>query len=206
MHRDIKPSNILVDPNDFAYLIDFGIARASDDTRLTSENSAIGTWAYMAPERFSTSEIHPSSDIYALACVLYQCLTGEQPFPGTTLEQVAVGHIGSPPPRPSEHAAIPAAMDQVIATGLAKKPAETATPPPSKWQRPQRKPSPCRPGNWTSRTPTQATHPNPANHGAPIYAYPQTPPGSYGMPPAPPHFSTPHLQRPPAPPAPKIRW
>ena len=124
VHRDIKPSNILVDPNDFAYLIDFGIARASDDTRLTSENSAIGTWAYMAPERFSTSEIHPSSDIYALACVLYQCLTGEQPFPGSTLEQVAVGHMVTPPPRPSEHAAIPPAMDQVIATGLAKKPAD----------------------------------------------------------------------------------
>ena len=102
VHRDIKPSNILVDPNDFAYLIDFGIARAADDTRLTSESSAIGTWAYMAPERFSTSEIHPSSDIYALACVLYQCLTGEQPFPGSTLEQVAVGHMVTPPPRPSE--------------------------------------------------------------------------------------------------------
>ena len=102
MHRDVKPSNILVDPNDFAYLIDFGIARASDDTGLTSANSTIGTWAYMAPERFSTGEIDPSSDIYALACVLYQCLTGELPFPGSTLEQVAVGHMVTPPPRPSE--------------------------------------------------------------------------------------------------------
>ena len=110
--------------NDYAYLIDFGIARAADDTRLTSASSAIGTWAYMAPERFNSSEIHPSSDIYALACVLYQCLTGQQPFPGGTLEQVAVGHMVTPPPRPSERAAIPAALDHVIATGLAKQPAD----------------------------------------------------------------------------------
>ncbi len=124
VHRDVKPSNILVDKNDYAYLIDFGIARAADDTRLTSASSAIGTWAYMAPERFNSGEVHPSSDIYALACVLYQCLTGQQPFPGSTLEQVAVGHMVTPPPRPSERAAIPAALDQVIATGLAKQPAD----------------------------------------------------------------------------------
>ena len=107
VHRDVKPSNILVDKNDYAYLIDFGIARAATDTRLTSASSAIGTWAYMAPERFNSGEVHPSSDVYALACVLYQCLTGQQPFPGSTLEQVAVGHMVTPPPRPSERAAIP---------------------------------------------------------------------------------------------------
>ena len=201
VHRDIKPSNILVDPNDFAYLIDFGIARASDDTRLTSENSAIGTWAYMAPERFSTSEIHPSSDIYALACVLYQCLTGEQPFPGSTLEQVAVGHMVTPPPRPSEHAAIPPAMDQVIATGLAKKPADRY--PTTVEMATAAKEAVTVPiGKLDSTHPTQAAPASPGNHGAPVYTYPQTPPGPYGMPP-PPHFSTPHLQRPPAPPAPK---
>jgi serine/threonine-protein kinase len=124
VHRDVKPSNILVDKNDYAYLIDFGIARAATDTRLTSASSAIGTWAYMAPERFNSGDVHPSSDVYALACVLYQCLTGQQPFPGNTLEQVAVGHMVTPPPRPSERAAIPAAMDHVIATGLAKQPAD----------------------------------------------------------------------------------
>jgi serine/threonine-protein kinase len=125
VHRDVKPSNILVDENDFAYLIDFGIARGANDTRLTSASSAIGTWAYMAPERFSSGDIHPSSDIYALACVLYQCLTGQQPFPGGTLEQVAVGHMVSPPPRPSEKsAAVPPALDEVIAVGLAKQPAQ----------------------------------------------------------------------------------
>jgi serine/threonine protein kinase len=121
VHRDVKPSNILVAQNDFAYLIDFGIARAADETGLTSEGSTIGTWAYMAPERFRTGNIEPSSDVYALACVLYQCLTGELPFPGTTLEQVAVGHMVMPPPRPSEERdTVPIEMDEVIATGLAK--------------------------------------------------------------------------------------
>ena len=121
VHRDVKPSNILLADNDFAYLIDFGIARAADDTALTSEGSTIGTWAYMAPERFRAGDIEPSSDIYALACVLYQCLTGEPPFPGSTLEQVAVGHMVAPPPRASETSnAVPPGLDRVIETGLAK--------------------------------------------------------------------------------------
>jgi serine/threonine protein kinase len=60
VHRDVKPSNILLTPNDFAYLIDFGIARATGDTALTSANTTIGTWAYMAPERFNTGQSAPA--------------------------------------------------------------------------------------------------------------------------------------------------
>jgi serine/threonine protein kinase len=124
VHRDVKPSNILLDDNDFAYLIDFGIARTAEDG-VTQTGAAIGTWAYMAPERFSTDEIHPSSDIYALACVLYECVTGQQPFPGNTLEKIASGHIFMPPPRPSEISrTVPTALDEVIATGLAKTPSD----------------------------------------------------------------------------------
>ena len=102
VHRDVKPSNILLAHNDFAYLIDFGIAHAAGETGLTSAGSTIGTWSYMSPERFGSGDVGPSCDVYALACVLYQCLTGELPFPGTTLEQIAVGHMVMPPPRPSE--------------------------------------------------------------------------------------------------------
>ncbi|MDT5290129.1 MAG: eukaryotic-like serine/threonine-protein kinase [Mycobacterium sp.] len=125
VHRDVKPSNILLAHNDFAYLIDFGIARATGETGLTSVGSTLGTWSYMAPERFGDGEIGPSCDVYALACVLYQCLTGELPFPGTTLEQIAVGHMVMPPPRPSEErTTVPTALDEVIATGLAKQPTD----------------------------------------------------------------------------------
>lgn len=85
VHRDVKPSNILVTKNDFAYLIDFGIARAAGSTGLTSTGSTIGTWAYMAPERFGVGEPDPRSDVYALACVLHQCLTGQRPFPAIAL-------------------------------------------------------------------------------------------------------------------------
>jgi serine/threonine-protein kinase len=125
VHRDVKPSNILLAQNDFAYLIDFGIAHASGETGLTSVGSTLGTWSYMAPERFGDGEIGPGCDVYALACVLYECLTGELPFPGTTLEQIAVGHMVMPPPKPSEDRdTVPTALDDVIAAGLAKKPTD----------------------------------------------------------------------------------
>jgi serine/threonine-protein kinase len=121
VHRDIKPSNILLDDDDFAYLIDFGIARAAGETGLTATGGVIGTLRYMAPERFSTGEADARSDIYALACVLYECLTGSRPFPGDSMEQQLAGHLAAPPPRPSDTGA-PAEFDDVIATGMAKDP------------------------------------------------------------------------------------
>lgn len=120
VHRDVKPSNILVTGDDFAYLIDFGIARAAGETSLTTTGITLGTWAYMAPERFK-GIADARSDIYALTCVLYQSLTGKLPFPGESLEQLATAHMFEPPPQPSEvQDAVPPAMDQVIAKGMAK--------------------------------------------------------------------------------------
>lgn len=123
VHRDVKPSNIFVTPSDFAYLIDFGIARAAGDTRITSTGSTFGTFAYMAPERFGTGEADRRSDIYALTCVLYECLTGQRPYPGNSLEQQVAGHLNTPPPKPSDGGVAPA-FDEVIARGLAKDPAQ----------------------------------------------------------------------------------
>jgi serine/threonine-protein kinase len=130
LHRDVKPSNILVDDDDYAYLIDFGIARAAGERALTSAGEVIGTFYYMAPERFAgqtagAPRVDARSDIYSLACVLYECLTAEHAFPGDSLEQQVGNHLASPPPRPSlARPGLPQAFDTVIAKGMAKNPGE----------------------------------------------------------------------------------
>ena len=123
LHRDVKPSNILIDRNDFAYLIDFGIARAVDETRMTKSGNTIGTFQYIAPERLETGTEDTRADIYSLACVLYESLTGTPPFPGDTTARLFNAHLNSPPPRPSiNQPNVPAQLDDVIATGMAKDP------------------------------------------------------------------------------------
>jgi hypothetical protein len=123
VHRDVKPSNILLAEDDFAYLIDFGIARAAGETKLTATGNVVGTWPYMAPERFTTGQTDTRSDIYALTCVLYECLTCNPPFPGDSVEQQIAAHLTTPPPRPSiSRPNVPFGLDAVIATGMAKDP------------------------------------------------------------------------------------
>lgn len=123
VHRDVKPSNILVAEHDFAYLIDFGIARAAGQTQMTGTGNVIGTWAYLAPERVTCGQSDSRADTYALACVLHESLTGSQPFPGKSIEQQIGAHLGLPPPRPSAlRADLPVELDTVIATGMAKNP------------------------------------------------------------------------------------
>lgn len=124
IHRDIKPSNILLDADDFAYLIDFGIARALDETRMTKSGNTIGTFQYIAPERLDDrAEEDARADIYSLACVLYESLTGHPPFPGHTMAHLVNAHLYMPPPRPSTtQSDVPEEVDDVIATGMAKDP------------------------------------------------------------------------------------
>lgn len=124
LHRDVKPENILVSRDDFAYLVDFGIASATSDEKLTQFGTTVGTVKYMAPERFSDAGVTPRADIYALACVLYECLTGSPPYAGDQLS-VMGAHLNQPPPRPSAaRPTISAALDPVIAKGMAKNPAD----------------------------------------------------------------------------------
>ena len=122
IHRDVKPSNILITEREFVYLIDFGLARTAGEAGLTTAGSTLGTMAYMAPERFEGGQVAVTSDIYALTCVLYECLTGSRPYPADGLEQQIAGHMVSPPPRPSDIDPKLAAFDEVIAKGMAKKP------------------------------------------------------------------------------------
>lgn len=122
VHRDVKPSNILISDRDFVYLIDFGLARTAGEPGLTTAGSTLGTLAYMAPERFSDGQSDTRSDIYALTCVLYECLTGSRPYPSDSLEQQIAGHMVSPVPRPSDTDPTLAAFDDVVAKGMAKDP------------------------------------------------------------------------------------
>ncbi|MEE6167017.1 MULTISPECIES: serine/threonine-protein kinase PknD [unclassified Mycolicibacterium] len=125
VHRDVKPSNILVCANDFTYLIDFGIAHATEDRTLTKVGETVGTAADLAPEAVSTAaKTHPRVDVYALTCVLYECLTGKPPFSSDMgVQGLIAHHLYTPPPQPSVTAAgVPAAFDAVIAKGMAKKP------------------------------------------------------------------------------------
>nr|WP_205529694.1 protein kinase [Mycobacterium shigaense] len=123
IHRDVKPSNILITTaRDFVYLIDFGIARAVADTALTHTGHTMGTVAYMAPERFRGSTDH-RADVYSLACVLYECLTGRRPYPGDSFEEQLNGHLNTAPPRLSALApGLWPALDEVVARGMAKDP------------------------------------------------------------------------------------
>ncbi len=127
VHRDVKPSNILVSDNDFAYLIDFGIAHASGDHTLTRAGETIGTAAYMAPEAIGAAvKTHARVDVYALACVLHECLTGKPPFSSDMgIQGMIAHHLHTPPPRPSASVPdVPTALDAVIAKGMAKDPDE----------------------------------------------------------------------------------
>ncbi|WP_374023225.1 serine/threonine-protein kinase [Mycobacterium sp. HNNTM2301] len=125
VHRDIKPSNALMTKGDFTYLIDFGIAHDAAATKVTKTGTIIGTLAYMAPERFTTGVADARADVYSLACLLHECLTGSQPYPGDSAEQQITAHLTLDPPKPSTlNAAIPAAFDYVISRGMAKQSAD----------------------------------------------------------------------------------
>jgi serine/threonine protein kinase len=123
VHRDVKPSNALITAHMFVYLIDFGIAHDVESTRLTEVGTVVGTVAYMAPERFTDGTADARGDVYALACVLHECLTGRLPYPGGSVEQMMAGHLTMDPPLPTVvNPALPAGFDAVIARGLAKDP------------------------------------------------------------------------------------
>jgi serine/threonine protein kinase len=129
IHRDIKPQNILIGRGDHAYLADFGLIKAPDEARLTGTGQFIGTIDYVAPEQIQADPATSASDIYALTGVLYECLTGEVPYPKPSEAATLHAHVMQPPPRLSERRPdLPPALDGVISAGMAKDP----------WSRPSR--------------------------------------------------------------------
>lgn len=127
VHRDVKPSNVLLDAGGFAYLVDFGIARSmAPSSDITGTGIPVGTVAYMAPERFMPDgRVDHRVDVYSLACLLYQVLTGTPPFPDENPLALMQAHLHRPPPRLTERRPdLPPALDHVIATGLAKNPGD----------------------------------------------------------------------------------
>lgn len=123
-HRDVKPENLLLTPDEFVYLVDFGIAHSGGESGLTSAGSAIGSCAYMAPERFSGGPVGPPADVYSLACVLFECLTGQPPYSTGDLPSLMSAHLLSPPPRPSvTQPGLHSSFDAVILWGMTKDPA-----------------------------------------------------------------------------------
>jgi serine/threonine protein kinase len=103
VHRDIKPSNIIVAPDDHVTLIDFGIARAMDESRLTRVGVVVGTFEYMAPEIVTEGGGSPGADRYALGIVAYQMLTGRVPFTGESAHSIMYRQVHDPPPPPSRY-------------------------------------------------------------------------------------------------------
>ncbi|MGO4417786.1 serine/threonine-protein kinase [Streptomyces sp. MCAF7] len=128
MHRDIKPSNILITPSGIVKVLDFGIARAADPyataDRLTQTGFIVGTPAYMAPEQ-ARGYPEPSSDLYALGCLLFELVTGRLPFRAPDTVGYLSAHLTQEPPAPSSvSTGIPPAWDNLVLSLLHKDPTE----------------------------------------------------------------------------------
>lgn len=128
VHRDVKPANILLtlDEPEHAYLTDFGVAKPIGAlTRVTRVGQWVGTLDYMAPEQIRGETLDAGADIYALTGLLYHCLTGQTAFPRETDAATIWAHMSATPLPPSSlRPDLPQELDEVIACGLAKDPAE----------------------------------------------------------------------------------
>ena len=120
-HRDIKPANILIDANRDAYLTDFGLAKDSQGSLLTRPGQTVGSLDYMAPEQIHGAEVTAQTDVYALACVAFECLTGAPPYADRQGMRVLWAHLQDEPPSPLEKEPnLPPALGEAVLTGLAK--------------------------------------------------------------------------------------
>ena len=124
VHRDVKPSNVLLDESEHAYLSDFGLTRQLDEQGIQAgDGRSLGTPAYLAPEQIEGEAVDGRADVYALGCLLFECLTGQAPYVRGSRLAVAWAHLEEEPPRASElRPGLPQGVDAVIGTAMAKKP------------------------------------------------------------------------------------
>jgi eukaryotic-like serine/threonine-protein kinase len=122
VHRDVKPANLLVDANGRVAVADFGIARLASDVNVTSTGVVLGTAAYLSPEQATGRPATTASDRYALGVVAFELLCGRKVFEGDHPAAQARAHLETPPPRPSEVADVPPAVDRVLWRALEKDP------------------------------------------------------------------------------------
>ncbi|MEQ4300457.1 serine/threonine-protein kinase [Plantactinospora sp. B6F1] len=120
VHRDVKPGNLLVRPNGTLVLTDFGIARSALVGQLTAAGSVLGTASYISPEQAAGEVATPTSDVYALGVVAYQCLAGRRPFEGNSAIEIAMKHVRDAPRQlPGD---IPPAIRAIVERSMAKDP------------------------------------------------------------------------------------
>jgi serine/threonine-protein kinase len=123
IHRDVKPANVLIArPSDRVFLTDFGIVKQLSTKGLTKPAFFLGTYEYSAPEQLEGKDVDRRTDLYALGCILYECLSGEPPFKGDTESSLIKAHLTDPPPRLADKRPdVPLAVTDIIATAMAKK-------------------------------------------------------------------------------------
>jgi serine/threonine protein kinase len=100
VHRDVKPANILLDASGRAYITDFGLAKDTQGSLLTLPGQALGSMDYMAPEQIRGEPVTAATDIYALGCVMYECMCGRPPFAEVQGMRILWAHLQDPPPDP----------------------------------------------------------------------------------------------------------
>jgi serine/threonine protein kinase len=123
VHRDIKPANIMRTPLGTVKLMDFGIARAKADRRLTQTGRTVGSLYYMSPEQIRGSEPDPRSDLYSVGISLYEMVTGKKPFQGDSDYSIMAAHLQETPVAPAEIvSSVPSGLSDIILAALAKDP------------------------------------------------------------------------------------